>query len=87
MLHFGARKRDIDGVVAELRKTAGCEAAVFLYPADTGYKASLRSRSFLDVSKVAALFGGGGHIRAAGCSMDMDLAEAENLLMLSLIHI
>ncbi|MBQ6544250.1 MAG: bifunctional oligoribonuclease/PAP phosphatase NrnA [Lachnospiraceae bacterium] len=81
MLHFGAEKRDVDGVVAELRKTAGCEAAVFLYPADTGYKASLRSRSFLDVSKVAALFGGGGHIRAAGCSMDMDLAGAESLLM------
>ena len=34
------------------------------------YKVSLRSRKSVDVSKVAAFFGGGGHIRAAGCSMN-----------------
>ena len=33
------------------------------------YKVSLRSRKSVDVSKVAAFFGGGGHVRAAGVTM------------------
>ena len=32
-------------------------------------KVSLRSKSYADVSKIAATFGGGGHIRAAGCTI------------------
>lgn len=35
-----------------------------------GYKASLRSRGEVDVSKLAKAFGGGGHSRAAGFSAD-----------------
>lgn len=29
----------------------------------------MRSNAFVDVAKIAGHFGGGGHIRAAGCSM------------------
>ena len=51
------------------------EAAECLYTGivhDTGvfkYKVSVRSNDYVDVSKVAAYFGGGGHIHAAGCTM------------------
>ena len=37
---------------------------------------SFRSKNSVDVSKLAAQFGGGGHIRAAGCTMYTDLATA-----------
>ncbi len=30
---------------------------------------SMRSNEFVDVSKIASFFGGGGHIRAAGCTI------------------
>lgn len=68
---YGATSKDVDGIVNQLRITKGVECAIFMY--ETGnleYKVSLRSNKYVDVSKVAAYFGGGGHVRAAGCSMN-----------------
>ena len=73
----GADKRDLDGVVAEMRYTEGTKAAVFFY--QTGpdeFKVSFRSSSDLDVSEVAAAFGGGGHVKAAGCTLAGPLEES-----------
>ena len=39
------------------------------------YKISLRSKNYADVNKLAGTFGGGGHIRAAGCMLFGDLEE------------
>lgn len=39
------------------------------------YKISLRSKSYADVNKLAGIFGGGGHVRAAGCMLNGDLYE------------
>jgi len=39
---------------------------------------SLRSRGAVNVSKVAAGFGGGGHTNAAGCAINGDLSEIES---------
>ena len=33
------------------------------------YKVSMRSNDEINVSKIATLFGGGGHKKAAGCTM------------------
>ena len=68
---YNATSKDLDGIVNQLRVTKGVECAVFMY--ETGnleYKVSLRSCKYVDVSKVAAYFGGGGHVRAAGCNMN-----------------
>ncbi len=67
---YGVTKADLDGIVSQLRLTKDVEVAIFLY--QTGfqeYKVSLRSKSYLDVNKVANEFGGGGHVRASGCTM------------------
>ena len=39
------------------------------------YKISLRSKEYADVNKIASVYGGGGHIRAAGCMLFGDLEE------------
>ena len=39
------------------------------------YKVSLRSKKYADVNKLAAVYGGGGHVRAAGCMLFGDLEE------------
>ncbi len=39
------------------------------------YKISLRSKSYADVNKLAGTFGGGGHVRAAGCMLNGELYE------------
>ena len=41
----------------------------------------MRSKEFLDVSRIAAHFGGGGHIRAAGCTMQGTVHEVINTIL------
>lgn len=68
---YGVTKQDLDGIVSQLRLTRGVEVAIFIYEIDfQKYKVSLRSNSSVDVNKVASAFGGGGHVRAAGCTME-----------------
>lgn len=70
MQFYGVDAKDLDGVVSQLRATKGVEAAIFMYELETGlYKVSLRSGDVVDVSRVAQYFQGGGHVKAAGCSM------------------
>lgn len=61
---------DLDGIVNQLRNIKGVDCAIFMY--QTGnleYKVSMRSNENVNVSKIASFFGGGGHVRAAGCEM------------------
>ena len=46
-------------------------------------RASLRSK-FTDVSAIAKKLGGGGHIRAAGCTLHMSFEDAKNTLVKAL---
>ena len=68
MEFFGVTNKDLGGIVEQMRLTEGVECAIFLYEiAPLTFKVSLRSKKYLDVNKVAGYFGGGGHVRAAGC--------------------
>lgn len=72
MKQHGAEKNDFEGVVNQLRITSGVECAVFMYEKEPGiFKVSLRATSdLIDVAKVTMTFGGGGHVRAAGCDLE-----------------
>ncbi len=39
------------------------------------YKISLRSKTYADVNKIAGTYGGGGHVRAAGCMLFGEVEE------------
>jgi len=55
----------------------GCESvALFLEREDGRVKLSLRSRGRMNVNRVAALFGGGGHVLASGATHPGPLARA-----------
>ena len=78
---YGVTPTDLDGISALLRNTEGVEVAIFLYEANTQeYKVSMRSKSYIDVQKVAQFFGGGGHMRAAGCTMQGSMHDVVNNL-------
>ena len=67
---YNITSKDLDGIVEQLRITKGVEVAIFLYQTnELEYKISLRSKNKVDVSAIASYFGGGGHVRAAGCTM------------------
>ena len=79
MNFYEVTKKDLDGIIEQLRQTRGVEVAIFLYEVETQkYKVSLRSKTKVDVSKIAAFFGGGGHVRAAGCTMDGTVHDIVN---------
>lgn len=79
---YHASKPDLEGIVDQLRVTDGVEVAIFAYETQGGdFKFSMRSKSYVDVSKVSVVFGGGGHIRAAGCTIAKPYKEALGLLI------
>ena len=81
MIFYGVESSDLDGIVDQLRITEGVECAIFLYETENHqYKVSMRSNEIVDVSKVASYFGGGGHIRAAGCTMSGSVHDVINNL-------
>lgn len=83
MEFYGVTHKDLDGIVSQLRVTEGVECAVFLYESGTHeYKVSMRSNDKVDVSKIALYFGGGGHVKAAGCTMVGTLHDVVNNLTL-----
>lgn len=71
MMHFyGVTGKDLDGIINQMRNTKGVECAIFLYEVDSmEYKVSMRSGGQINVSSIAQYFGGGGHVRAAGCTV------------------
>ena len=78
---YGVGPKDLDGIVAQLRVTQGVEVAIFAYEtAKDLYKVSLRSKREVDVSVIAGYFGGGGHVRAAGCTMPGSIYDVMNNL-------
>ena len=62
---------DLGGIIDQLRLTEGVKVAIFIHEKEPHtYKVSMRATvPDIDVSKVAAFFGGGGHKMAAGCTI------------------
>ncbi len=78
---YGVTPADLDGISSQLRSTKGVEVAIFLYESGVQeYKVSMRSSHIVDVSKIAVYFGGGGHVRAAGCTMQGSIYDVVNNL-------
>lgn len=78
---YGVTSQDLDGIVNQLRVTRGVEVAIFLYETGTQeYKVSMRSNQKVDVAVIAQYFGGGGHKRAAGCTMQGSVHDVINNL-------
>lgn len=65
---------DSEGLVDYPRSLRGVEvAALFAADQPGRVRVSLRSNRRVDVSRLAQSFGGGGHARAAGCTVEGDL--------------
>lgn len=81
MAFYNAAPHDLDGIVNQLQSTKGVECAIFMY--QTGnmeYKVSLRSNGAVNVAETAAFFGGGGHVKAAGVTMQGTFYDIVNNL-------
>lgn len=78
----GAGDEHTDSLVNYTRSIRGVQVGLlFRELSDGKYKISFRSKDTVDVNRLAALFGGGGHPRAAGCVMQGDLGEIQEKIV------
>ncbi len=78
---YQATHEDLEGIVDQLKLTRGVKVAIFISEIEFQvYKVSLRSSDPVDVSRVAEYFGGGGHLRSAGCTMTGTFYDVVNNL-------
>lgn len=77
----GADDDDVEGLVSFARSIDTVEVGLlFRETKDGKVKVSMRSKRYIDVAKIAMKFGGGGHVRAAGCTLSMDLGDAMDVV-------
>ena len=77
---------DVDGITSYTRDIEGVEVGILLKEKkDNEIKVSLRSKSYVDVSKIAQSFGGGGHIKAAGCTIYDSIENAKKKIIDSVL--
>lgn len=73
---------DTEGIVSFIRDIDSIEVACLLKEIDNNeIKISLRSKKEIDVSKVCNKFNGGGHVRAAGCTIYGKIDDAKQLIL------
>ena len=77
MEEASATSDDFEGIVDEGRCIEGVEVSIFLRVTEKGYKVSLRSNEYVNVSDVCLIYGGGGHVHAAGCNISMPIEQAK----------
>ncbi len=91
MAETGTQSEDIDGIINYARRIEEVKVAALIHeisrnPQDkpggpSQYHVSLRSDGAVDVSQIAARFGGGGHISAAGFSIETTLAQLKQQII------
>ncbi len=83
---IGAAPSETESIINYARDIEGVEVAAFLKETEDGrIRVSLRSKSKVDVSKLAVSFGGGGHMRASGCTISESLDAAKKLMLEAII--
>lgn len=82
----GALMEETEGIIETLRNISGVEISAFLKENKPNQiKVGLRSKTYGDVSAIAQYFGGGGHKKAAGCTLNTTLQEAKKLISAAIV--
>ncbi|WP_138751546.1 DHH family phosphoesterase [Paenibacillus sinopodophylli] len=78
----GAIPEDLEGIVNYALNVDGVEVGILFKETEDGaVKASIRSAGKANVAAIAQQFGGGGHIRAAGCRLEGSLTDSIAVLV------
>ncbi|MBR2616236.1 MAG: DHH family phosphoesterase [Clostridia bacterium] len=68
---LGAEYRELDTMINVMRQLEGVRVAIIAKEREEGvYKVSVRSEAEFDAAAFCAVFGGGGHVAAAGCTLE-----------------
>jgi bifunctional oligoribonuclease and PAP phosphatase NrnA len=73
----GTEQHDADGVVEFMSRAENAQITLLLREIGPGRtRLSVRTRHPIDATAITAAFGGGGHARRAGCTLELDVREA-----------
>ena len=82
----GCTMDEAEGIIQRIMSIDGVEGGCLLKETANNVRASLRGRTYINMEKVAAGFGGGGHVLAAGCTFPLPLDDAVKQLVPRLIE-
>ena len=82
-----AENYDYKGIAENGRDIEGVEVSIFIRKTDKGCKISLRSNDYVNVSDACAVFGGGGHTRAASCLIPGTIEQAKEKILKEVIRL
>ncbi len=81
----GSNESEVDAIAAIPRQIEGVLVGVTMREkADGTFKVSMRSHEGVDVSAICAMMGGGGHPRAAGCTVEGSADSARETVVLNI---
>lgn len=84
---FNAKTQDTEIIVDFIRNIDVVELACVIRPIDEkSSKVSMRAKKNIDVSKIALAFGGGGHAKAAGCTIHADVLGAREIITKEILN-
>lgn len=79
--NFNTQPGDHEGIVEIGRDIENIEVSIFIREIEGGFKVSLRSNEYVNVSEVCSIFSGGGHKRAAGCTLHFPLEQTKEKII------
>lgn len=77
----GALKNDLEGFVEFMRSVSGVKVAFLVTEQGKNARVSFRSKGDFDVNALAGHFGGGGHRKASGCTINSGVREAKRKII------
>lgn len=80
MAEMDAHPEHADEIIDRLRDIEGVEMAAYLEEREDGIKVSMRSKTDANVQDICVLYGGGGHAKAAGCTMETSMEDAFSVI-------
>ena len=81
MKDMGVSMEELEGFAPLTIQLENTEVGILMREREDGaLKCAFRSAYDVNVSEICQLLGGGGHAKAAGCTLDCDIAEAKKLL-------
>ena len=84
----GCDRADLDGITAISRQVEGVViGATIKEQPDGSFKVSLRTHEPYDASLICKAFGGGGHLRAAGCRFQASAEQVKQLLLAKIAEV
>lgn len=82
MKEIGLAQEEFEGIGGMSIQPEGVQIGVIIKEKDDGkFKVSMRSASNIDVSEICRKFGGGGHVKAAGCTLEGELDDVKRRLL------